>query len=109
MSNNVRMDRALGLDAMIMRLKKAGWTGEDLVAETTLLKNEGYKELDRFADGELSKLKGTPLYPLLLEATAIRYMLHKTERESAVTSVNAPSECPHGYRMVNCNLCLGAA
>lgn len=105
--DNARLDRSLGVDEMVNRLKRAGWTGEDLKEQTRILKTEGLSELERFAGGELRK--GTPLYPLLLEATAIRYTLHKTEREANLVSVAAPSECPHGFRMVACNSCLKGA
>ena len=74
-------------------------------AQTELLKTEGLEALDRFSGGELSRLQGRPLYPPLLEATAIRYTLHRTEREGNLASAAAPSECPHGYRMTMCNTC----
>jgi len=100
-----RLDRALGVDEMVNRLKRAGWTGADLKAHTTLLKKEGFAELDRFSGGELTRRGRSPLYLLMLEATALRYTIHRTEVDGGMDKAAAPPECPHGFRMTACNAC----
>jgi len=74
--------KVLGLSATVGRVKQGGgWTGEDLKAHTTFLKEHRLQELNRFAGGELTKLEGSSLYPLMLEATALRYVLGDVRQE----------------------------
>ncbi len=101
-----RWERALGIEEMVANLKTAGWTGADLKSYVASAKRENFQALDSFAGGELSALKGSSLYPLMLEATALRYAMHTTDASEAGASRLAPSECPHGFRMTQCNACL---
>ncbi len=102
-----RWERALGIEEMVANLKRAGWTGADLKTYVASAKRENFRALDSFSGGELTALKGSSLYPLMLEATALRYAMHTTD--AAGSSRLAPSECPHGFRMVACNACLRGA
>lgn len=96
--------RVLAADDMVHALKRAGWTGEDIKQHVTDLKTSeaGFAELDTFSGGELSKMAGRPSYPLMLELTALRFAMHKTQAGGARA---VPPECPHGFRMMQCNRC----
>lgn len=96
--------RAIAMDEMAASLKKSGWTGTDLKQYINQSKHENFAALDEFAGGALSEIRGTPLYPVLLEATALRHAMHMTNITSGLKLV--PVECPHGFRMVACNKCL---
>ena len=103
----VEWAKALGLEQMVANLRRAGWTGADIKEYVAKSKRENLGGLDDFAGGGLKKLKGSTLYPVLLEATALRYAMHITSAE-ALTRL-APPECPHGFRMTRCNACLRGA
>ena len=64
----------------------AGWSGTDLKEFVEAHKTKRYGELNRFAGGELSKLEGTPLFPIMLEATAIRYALEQVKPGHGIPS-----------------------
>lgn len=73
------LGRALGANFMVVKLYRRGWTGEQVREFTEDLKGDGIEVLERFAGGALAEIKGTPLYPVMLELTAIRYALWTTE------------------------------
>ena len=106
-SAGVDYTQAIAMGEMVVSLKRAGWTGADLKSYVEQSKRENFIELDTFTAGELSKLKGFPLFPTMLEATALRYAMHTTNAGGTFRAV--PSECPHGFRMVACNSCLKGA
>ena len=94
----------MGVHGMFVRLYEAGWTGERLKTMIDALKTDSFDDLDQFAGGELTRAKGSALYPALLEATALRYVLSQSESRGEVKSM-AVRSCTHGF-VGYCNQCL---
>lgn len=94
----------LAAEDMTAALYRAGWTADDLKEFVWLHKYKAFEKLDTFAGGALSELKGTPLFNVMLEVTAIRFALEKTSGRGVLVAV--PDSCPHGYRQERCHQCI---
>jgi hypothetical protein len=96
-----------GAEGLVMALKRIGYSGQDIRAHVALLKEHQYEDLNRFAGDELSKAKGLPCYPALLEATALRFILGEKHANVAIR----PDDvfCPHGYAQSRCATCMRGA
>lgn len=92
----------LGLDGLHAGLRRAGWAKDDLRYHVVNLKRHRFRELDAFAGGELTKLEGTPLYEVMVEATALRVALGN----DAVEDNSFIPTCPHGFQQIRCNRCI---
>ena len=71
---------ALEVAGITTQLFRAGWSGEEVKEFVAFHKGsaDGMKLLDHFAGGALSEMEGTPLHPIMVELTALRYALEKT-------------------------------
>ena len=92
----VDLVRALGVYEMTAALFKAGWSGEELKDFVEIHKGEGFATLDRFSGGSLSEMKGTPLFSVMLEITAIRYALEKTKPGHGIPSAEVVGRISKG-------------
>lgn len=101
--NTSTLHRALGVDEMFAALNRGGWTGSDLKDYASKLKMENFDALERFSGGELSRQFGTPLYPFLLEITALRYILAEHEKKTRARHLSLV-KCPHGF-VGTCRTC----
>lgn len=103
MRRDFDITQVIGAGGMVAALKRKGWTGTDIAEHVGILKEHRLKDLDGFAGGQLSRLEGTPLYAVMLEMTALRYMLggdHGSDGDKAQVY------CMHGYAQAVCNSCL---
>ncbi len=97
----------IGAAGLVAALKRLGYSGEDIRDHAALLKEHRYADLDRFSGGELAKAKGTPAYPVLLEATALRCIVAERHVGAAIRPEQV--HCPHGYAQAMCARCMRGA
>lgn len=102
------LERGLGIEGMVYRLKRSGWSTEDLKEYRELLLHDNFAEVERFAGGALKEIADPAWRDVMVEATIYRLMIEKTD--SGTLAEAEAVECPHGY-IGTCRRCrdLGSA
>lgn len=101
MDRGFDMGEVLGVTLTANRAFKLGWKGSDLKEFVEDAKENSYSDLDSFAGGELEALRGTPLFSVMLEITAIRYAAHIAEGMGKVAGYVNPFTDTEAYMADN--------
>lgn len=88
----VEWAEVVGVRSITAHLFRMGWTGADLKEFVDRHKREHMNLLEHFSGGALAEQEGTPLYPLMVEVTALRYALEKTKPDFGDDYTEPPKE-----------------